>query len=221
MENLTFNTWAEAEDYLYQNSSVPCSLRMLDHAASGKFSPDAFSLGQLVSKNWLLYEVPILRGEVVILGCWYATIVDMLLHSHMGIDRIWGFDKDPETIALSEILNNCYVRDEWQYKGVVADVDILTFSALEFETVGELINIKPSVIINTSCEHMSDDWYKTVASDQLVVLQTNDNPTLDGHINTCATIEEMKVKYPMREVKYAGTLKTPSYRRHMLIGYPQ
>ena len=96
---------------------------------------------------------------------------------------------------------------------------MLTTSALEFETGGELINIKPDWVINTSCEHMDNNWFESADSNQLIIMQSNDSPDFDGHINTCNDIEHFKAKYPMSRIHFVGELKTPAYTRYMQIGY--
>ena len=125
---------------------------------------------------------------------------------------------DPSAIQLSEKLNNKYLSNNWQYKGVVADVSNLDFSNLQFETGGELITTDVNVIINTSCEHMNMDWFDSIDSDTLIVMQTNNSPDFEGHINICNDIEEMGIRYKMHTL-YKGALQTPVYTRYMQIGY--
>ena len=81
-------------------------------------------------------------------------------------------------VAKSRYLCSLLLQDSWKYKGVVHDVDLLDCSEMEFQTSGELINVKPDWIINTSCEHMSTLWYDSVDSDQLIIMQTNNSEDL-------------------------------------------
>jgi hypothetical protein len=90
---------------------------------------------------------------------------------------------------------------------------------MELMVEGQIINVVPDTIINTSCEHMSNDWFNTINKKQLVILQTNDNGNFDGHINTCQSQEEMHERYPMSKILFSGGLKTPIYTRYMMIGY--
>jgi len=90
---------------------------------------------------------------------------------------------------------------------------------MQFETGGELIGVSPDIVINTSCEHMSNEWFETAGSKQLIVMQTNNSKEFDGHINVCYTIEEMSEKYPLSDIYYIGALKTPAYTRFMQIGF--
>ena len=225
METIKLNSWKEVTEYIDDGFWKPAPSYFEHIVQHGNYYPHhAFSKGQLASKSWLLKQLWRCSGyepsnvTIAILGCWIGSIVDPL-HRTLTIERIYGFDMDAESIEKSEKLNQKYVQDNWKYKGVVADVDLLDCSAMEFETGGELINVKPNWIINTSCEHMSTLWYDSVDKDQLIVMQTNNSDEFDGHINPCYTQKEMQTKYPLSETLYVGALETPAYTRYMQIGY--
>ena len=74
------------------------------------------------------------------------------------------------------------------------------------------------LIINTSCEHMNNEWFENVPSGKLVILQTNDYFENPQHSNCCRDLEEAKAKYPMQSIVYEGELDTHLYNRFMLIG---
>ena len=90
---------------------------------------------------------------------------------------------------------------------------------MEFQTGGELIQVTPDIVINTSCEHMDTQWFESATSDQLIIMQTNNSEEFDGHINVCYNVEQMQERYPMSNCLYAGELVTPVYSRFMQIGY--
>ncbi len=75
------------------------------------------------------------------------------------------------------------------------------------------------MVINTSCEHMNNDWFDTADSEQLIVMQSNNSSEFEGHINICEDIEHFKIKYPLTRTLYVGELETPAYTRFMQIGY--
>jgi hypothetical protein len=50
-------------------------------------------------------------------------------------------------------------------------------------------------------------------------MQTNSNPDLEGHVNICASLEDMKQKYPMQIGSIALEFQMPDYTRFMQIGY--
>jgi predicted RNA-binding protein (virulence factor B family) len=86
---------------------------------------------------------------------------------------------------------------------------------------GELItDFVPDVIVNTSAEHMTDDWFLNTGKHTMVAMQTNNNSRFSGHINCVDSLETMQAQYPMRATIYAGEMVTPAYTRYMQIGFP-
>ena len=226
---ITLEDWEAVERYV-DSTQLRFPASYLDLVNSGQFPHDAFTLGQLVSKAWLLerlFECDIKRSPstAVLLGSWVGTLVLPFLERadtswrQRQIERVYGIDTDPEAVDLGEKFNHRLVQDNWRYKGVVADCDTLDCSEMEFQTGGELIMFKPDIVFNTSCEHMSDDWFHTCDSDQLIIMQTNDSSQYDGHINTCSSEFEMWDKYPLSDRLFSGALVTPAYTRFMQIGY--
>ena len=223
MQHIKLDTWEAVNDYI-DNGFLKISMSQFEHIVqhSSLYPRQAYSKGQLASKSWLLeelYKVSPLKSNstVVILGSWIGSLVDPL-HRALTIRRIYGIDSDPNALDLSERLNQKYL-DSWRYKGVVADATQLNLSNCEFETGGELINVKPDWIINTSCEHMSSDWFDTIDNNQLIIMQTNNNINFDGHVNVCSSVEDMQTKYRLTKTHYAGSMQTPAYTRYMQIGY--
>lgn len=230
METIKLDSWKAVSNYIDRGFWQP-KPTYFEHIVQRNtyYPPHAFSKGQLASKSWLLKElyasvidppgsVSLPEPTVAILGCWIGTMVHSL-HQHLTIERIYGIDKDPESIEKSETLNREFVQDGWKYKGVVADVDLLDCSYMQFETGGELINCKPDWIINTSCEHMSTLWFDSIDEDQLVVMQTNNSEEFAGHINPVKSVEEMQDMYPLKDTIYVGEMITPAYTRFMQIGH--
>lgn len=228
MESIKLNNWQEVTDYIDNGFWQPAPSYFEHIVQHGNYYPQhAFSKGQLASKSWLLkqlnhvylYDLPLEDDPTIaILGSWIGALVDPIARQ-IEVERIYGIDTDATAIDKSERLNRHHVQNSWKYKGVVHDVDMLDCSAMEFQTSGELINVKPDWIMNTSCEHMSTGWFDTVDSDQLIIMQTNNSPDFDGHINICEDIEEMQTKYPLSQTKYVGELITPAYTRYMQIGF--
>ena len=239
MQTIELKTWDDVSDYI-DNGFFKIRMSQFEHLQQhGSYYPrQAYSKGQLASKSWLLdklcnymrfnrpmfdehlgdspetlYSKPI----IAILGSWIGTLVDPL-HTNIDCERIYGIDSDPKCIDQSERLNHRYLEG-WRYKGVCADVTQLDCSNMQFETGGELIDVTPHIVINTSCEHMSTGWFDTVDDNQLIIMQTNNSEEFDGHINTCDSVLHMQEKYPLRDVRFVGEMKTPVYTRYMQIGY--
>jgi len=229
--NHNFKTWEEVTDYVNLRFSMPVS--QWEHIVQNRntYPAHAFSKGQLASKAWLideLWELWRVRIEklptpnpdtVIILGSWVGSLIEPLFQQFPNIRRTYGIDIDAESIAKSEKLNQKHVQNEWKYKGVVADVDNLTLNNCEFETGGELITVKPDWIINTSCEHMDNNWFNSVDEDQLLIIQSNNSEEFEGHINTCDNLDEFIQKYPLKTQLMCGELSTPAYTRFMQIGF--
>ena len=226
METIKLNNWKEVTAYIDNGFWQPTPSYFEHIVQHNTYYPNhAFSKGQLASKSWLLEKLHKVNWQhqpdknvVVILGSWIGALVEPL-HKNFEIERIYGIDTDAEAIEKSEKLNRQFVQDSWKYKGVVHDVDLLDCGEMEFQTSGELINVKPNWIINTSCEHMSTLWYDSVDRDQLIIMQTNDSEEFEGHINICKSVDDMMNKYPLSNTLYVGELITPAYTRYMQIGY--
>jgi len=228
-DKIVLKEWRDVLRYIDSNRyQIPMSTVEYLMQHSSQYPKTAYSKGQLASKSWLLQELTeVLDKELIdidivgIVGSWIGTLVEPLLLDYpFRIERVYGFDMDPTAIELSEKLNNQYVANNWKYKGVVVDVNTLDFSNLQFETGNELITTGVNVIINTSCEHMSLDWYDSIDDNTLIIMQTNNSTEFEGHINTCDSVEDMSSKYPMRQL-YVGELETPVYTRYMQIGFKQ
>lgn len=222
-DTINLDNWQAVSEFVDAHMSIKPSY--FERAVQGNYPKDAFSKGQLASKAWLLSKLDSsivnhlpFDSVITILGCWIGTLVEPLIDATM-VSRVYGIDLDPGAIELAEKFNQRLVQDSWRFKGVVADASTLTTSEMEFETGGELINVRPDIVVNTSCEHMDTHWFKTADSNQLIILQTNDSYGYEGHINICKDLDSVMTKYPMSTVLYAGQLKTPAYTRFMQIGY--
>tara|TARA_B100001778_G_scaffold334710_1_gene347289 strand:- start:1642 stop:2664 length:1023 start_codon:yes stop_codon:yes gene_type:complete len=189
-----------------------------------------FSRGQMKSKCWMVEEMSKIfpdkyLGTVVHYGGWYATVAKHLFEK-FKIKKYYNLEKDTKCIDISDDFNYEQYQNQWQFKSVVQDVDDIRYDSTGVFCMyvksksGKNIQlqIKPDIIINTSCEHMNEDWFKNLPDGQLVCLQTNDYFDNEQHINCVHGIEEAKVKYPMKEVLYEGEIDTHLYNRFMLIG---
>lgn len=219
MSKINLETWEDVRIWCDKYGTVPPTV--VEKINSGLYPRDAFSLGQLASKFWLLnclevQEVP-QHATWAILGCWIGSLVPFICKKQ-AVERIYGFDMDPVAITKAEMFNDRYL-DGWKFKGVVQDLEYLDTGNMEFQTGGELIQVTPNIVINTSCEHMNTHWFDSASSDQLIIMQTNNSEEFDGHINVCYNVEQMQERYPMSNCLYAGEMVTPVYSRFMQIGY--
>jgi len=170
---------------------------------------DAFWSGQLKSKEWLVVN---LRNHinrfvsVDIHGGWVGVLASMLFQSDVPIINIRSVDIDPicEPIAVNM---NKIEEMVGKFRAVTADMCAIRSDA--------------DVVINTSCEHITqaqyDIWLSGMPHNSLLVLQSN-NYNIDEHVRIANSLDEFKKQCQLGSVLYAGELDLPLYKRFMIIG---
>jgi len=173
---------------------------------------DAFWQGQLKSKEWLIDSLRtqfLGKDDLVsieIHGGWVGVLASMLFQSGIPIKRIYSLDIDPTCEPIATMMNK---GEEMQGR----------FQA----STGDMCNLISfvDVVINTSCEHISQDqyeiWLDKRQDTQLLVLQSN-NYDIPEHVRTAKDLEEFKEQSHINVV-WAGELALPLYTRWMIIGY--
>jgi hypothetical protein len=77
------------------------------------------------------------------------------------------------------------------------------------------------VIINTSCEHITQDqydlWLSGHPANSLLVLQSN-NYNIPEHIRPADSLEQFEQQCGLATVLWKGELELPLYKRWMVIG---
>lgn len=186
---------------------------------------DAYSLGQLKSKEWLVENLPDNLGTVFICAGWYGTLANMMFeHARHKFDKIRSFDIDETCAPIADTINRPWVIDGWQFKASTANINNLDYPTeyITFRSDGTSQNLvdMPNTIINTSCEHIKDFnlWYEKIPVGTTVVLQTNNYFDLLEHINCCIDLDDFSRTTPMQSVYYQGELNLSKYTRFMRIG---
>jgi hypothetical protein len=173
-----------------------------------KFTLEAFWKGQIKSKEWLIQQArPFItkHSSIEIHGGWVGTLASLLFQSPIPIKHITSVDIDPKCESIAVMMNK---GEEiiGKFKAMTADMTTLTDN--------------PDVVINTSCEHISqeqyDTWLANRSDDTLLILQSN-NYALPDHIRTVRNIEEFKTQCNVN-VLWSGVLEFPLYNRFMIIG---
>ena len=198
---------------------------------------DSFSRGQVKSKIWLVEELEKLGanlGNVVVLAGWMGQIIDYF-ENRVEFVKARVVDMDEQSCIISDYFTNLDLLKEYRVKAVnenIFDLDlklggyylpIVNFKKEEKKSYVEVF--QPDTIINTSAEHMPDDWYfniqkKNFERPPTVVIQSNNLFDVPEHVNCVHSVDHMKKKYPMSEVLYEGELQLQGYKRVMLIGKP-
>ena len=164
---------------------------------------DALSQFQVESKIWLVDELAKLdkHDNALFIGGWLG-ISSLWLSKAEVISNVTNLDLDKDAINFSNKLN----AYNFNYKeGIVSDIDEHDLSNYD-------------LIINTSSEHMTDDWFDRVPSGCTIAIQTNDFHEITEHINTVNDLTELQEKYKMTETYYVGVRDCDRYNRFMLIG---
>ena len=165
---------------------------------------DALSQFQVESKIWLIDELSKLGNRyenTLFIGGWLG-ISSLWLSNAKISDYVTNLDLDEKAINFSNKLN-AYNRN---YKsGIVSDINEHDLSEYD-------------LVINTSSEHMTDDWFENVSKGSSVVIQTNDFHEIKEHINTINDLDELQKKYKMSNIDYIGVRDCDRYNRFMLIG---
>lgn len=186
---------------------------------------DAYSIGQLKSKLWLIEHLPNNLGLVFICAGWYGTLASLMFqNAREKFDKIRSFDIEPECARVADNLNRYYVIDGWQFKASTLDIlDIqypLTYTTYRRDMTKVQMTEHPNTIINTSCEHIKnfDSWYTAIPQGMLCVLQTNNYFDIKDHINCSNSLDDFAQSTPMENILYEGELCFEKYTRFMRIG---
>lgn len=196
---------------------------------------DAFSRGQVQSKIWLATELAKLKSDfqmIYLLGGWYGQLLNYLDASGILYEKVRSIDIDPVACEISDKVFNLQHINEYKVKSVELDLNDLEWSKdgakypVKNFTHGRKIFYEvtmPDLIINTSSEHMNDDWFfkikfKEYSPSPLIIIQNNNLFDVEEHVNCVHSVDHMKKKFPMSEILYEGELQLTGYKRFMLMG---
>jgi len=169
---------------------------------------DAFWSGQIKSKEWLITNLRKNVNKFVsidIHGGWVGVLASMLFQSDIYVTNIRSIDIDPTCEPIATMMNK---QEEMQgkFKAVTADMCEIRSDA--------------DVVINTSCEHITQDqydlWLSGMPHNSLIVLQSN-NYDIPEHVRTASTLKEFEEQSNLK-VLWSGELETQLYTRWMIIG---
>jgi hypothetical protein len=170
---------------------------------------DAFWSGQLKSKEWLITNLRNNVNKFVtvdIHGGWVGVLASMIFQSDIPVQHICSVDIDPTCEPIAVNMNKIEEM-VGKFRAVTADMCEIRSDA--------------DVIINTSCEHITQDqydlWLSGMPHNSLLVLQSN-NYNIDEHVRIANSLDEFKEQCQLGIVLYAGELELPLYKRFMIIG---
>jgi hypothetical protein len=172
---------------------------------------ESFWKGQVNSKVWLAENligfVPVRPLNIVIYGGWNGVLASILFNSNLSIQYITSIDIDPVCENIANTVNRRYL-DKNKFTAITADMTTVTDESAD-------------VVINTSCEHITqqqyDKWLSNQPNDAVVALQSNNYFNLDEHIRCSENLEDF-VQMSNINPYFSNTLRTLKYDRYMLIG---
>lgn len=183
-----------------------CAIR---ESKDPKRTLDAFWRGQLRSKEWLidcLDDHVHMGSSVDIHGGWVGVLASMLFQSSIPVTSIRSIDIDPDCEEVATTMNKAE-----EIKGI--------FRAITADMCS--VRSDADIIINTSCEHITQDqydlWLSGCPHNSLLVLQSN-NYDIPEHIRIAKTLDDFKNQCNLTTILFAGELELPLYKRFMVIG---
>lgn len=205
----------------------------LKHNLDSSALKDAFSRSQIKSKIWLVQELANLNVKyhnVLVMAGWFGQLKN-IYNKQLNYHKMRILELDRAACETSDYVFNLDSLTEHKVKSVCADINTLTLHKNGYEWPVE--NFKestsydekflPDLVINTSAEHMTEEWFhqlrfRQIASDPIVAIQSNNLFDIPEHVNCVHSVDHMMKKFPMREVLFAGELQLKGYKRVMLIG---
>ena len=173
---------------------------------------ESFWKGQIQSKTWLIENIVpwvlSIPNNIVIHGGWNGVLASLLFQSGIQVNKIVSIDIDPACEEIARTMNKIEEM-EGRFKAITCNM-----ADYEYE-------FYPDIVINTSCEHITQEtyetWLKKIPSNSLKVLQSNNYFELPEHIRCAKNLKEFKSQSKIKALT-AAKLELPKYNRFMLIG---
>ena len=173
---------------------------------------ESFWKGQVNSKVWLVENLqeclpwnPV-AANIAIYGGWNGVLASILFNSDIGISHITSIDIDPTCEETARTVNK---QQEMQGRFTAVTHDMCSYT------------IPADIIINTSCEHITqqqyDQWLDSQPDDALFVIQSNNYFELEEHIR-CSIDSDDFMRMSSIKPYWRGEFETQNYTRYMIIG---
>lgn len=174
----------------------------------------SFNEDQVESKLWLLEHVSeavdLSEHRVVILGAWYGLLALMM-------DRL--IPSPPAEVVCIDIDEGVCQRARQLLSVLPVPPAVLRADMMELD-YQELSARRPTVFVNTSCEHLPDfpGWRARVPAGARLVLQSNDHVGCPEHVSCVPDLAAFERQARLSAIDYKGTLRLKRFRRFMLVG---
>jgi hypothetical protein len=231
---VTVKTQLAKLDRQFPNDSIFRSIMSyLKLNLDGLALQDAFSRSQIKSKIWMVHELANLNVKyhnVLVMAGWFGQLKS-IYKQQLTYRKMRVLELDRTACETSDYVFNLDNLTEHKVKAVCTDINQLTLYKNGYEWSVENFRdgttysekFLPDLIINTSAEHMTEEWFhqlrfKQLDSDPIVAIQSNNLFDIPEHVNCVHSVDHMMKKFPLREVLFAGELQLKGYKRVMLIG---
>ena len=169
-----------------------------------------FSKSQVLSKIWMaeiLEKFDTKFDNILLIGGWLTH------HSwfikDINYSNLYSIDPDSDINNLIEIINpTAFIVNKEINDCFDSDNNLLFYNKI----------LEPDLVINTSSEHMSTEWFDKLKPGTRVFIENNDDFETDGHINCSENFPDFLRKFPMTKILYRGELTLQKYKRYALYG---
>lgn len=219
----------------YSNSLIRAINDYIKKGYDQNIIHDAMSRSQMKSKIWLVDELVKIQStfnNVAVMAGWFGQL-KFIFDNKLAFEKMRIIELDKIACEVSDYIFNLPELENYKVKSVNISINELTLHKNGYEW--DVENFKegtkygekflPNLIINTSAEHMTEEWYnqirfKELESNPIVAIQSNNLFEIPDHINCVHSVDHMKKKFPMKEILFEGELQLKGYKRVMLIGRP-
>lgn len=180
------------------------AVEMLDAMSSGQL--DSKSEAFNVLKAHLTLETSSSISRIHHLGCWH------------GLLSAWV--KEYIFVGRPVHCNLVDVNDEALDLAIHVHHGLPTFTVFNTDAanyLGSMDLTGGDLVINTSCEHMTNEWVKKLPSGCLVLAQSNDYD-IPEHINTSAGLGSFLSSLGFETTIHASARKHSKYTRFTVLG---
>ena len=208
-KNLNIESTVQILSNAFPDDEFCAKLLNLQLAGEEALLASIFSRTQVLSKIWIGETIAKFYNNfenVLLIGGW--TTHHTLFLKNIKIKNLFSIDIDSSINKTAYVFNPNVIID---------NKDILN----SFDNNNNiLINEKIQdfdLVINTSAEHMTLDWYNKIKPGTIVLIQSNNMDDPD-HINKSIHLGEFLRKYPTSKTFYRGEINFDSYSRFMIFG---
>ena len=164
---------------------------------------------QLASKLWILKTIKEYKldvSNVYIFGGWTGVLSSLLLSDKdLNVKKVYSIDIDPWCKPIAESMCIYDIR----FAAICDDMK-------SFNMYGE-----PSLVINTSTEHVSQEvyniWYDTIPANTNVIIQGNNFFSCKEHVRCSKNVDDFMLMNRVKNLSYSGELPNSQYTRFMSL----